>query len=263
MRLLLILLTAALILLAIRWLAPDGQAVLGSAASPRELTRDHGDAVSLAASEVLERAASLPRSRQPVGDRALDSAGWAAEFALRHRGHGPRQIFRNWSGLQIQVSTGLHEIGLRLFRQGLGVLHRGPHTAPNEQLAAYWCDEQNRRVRVEIPEEGNQRLYALHREARWLESQLDSFRWTAAEMQELSKTVFEPAVEGAQVRREFLDALRASKGPKPKIIAGPWGAEIQSVEPSNEYQDRVRAAGEAYLAARAETLRGAASGPQE
>ncbi|MEE8467494.1 MAG: hypothetical protein V3T22_03520, partial [Planctomycetota bacterium] len=196
-------------------------------------------------------------------DEESASAKLASALELRHERDGPAAFYRRWTDLRQKRSLRVHEEGLRRFRAGEGVQHLGQPTEPDDELASYWIDDQKHLVRVVIPEASNRRLYRLHREAQWFDRQVDSFRWNPAQMQELAKTVFDPAGEGADVRREFLQALRARKGPKPKIIDGPFGKEIQPVAPSSEYEHRVRAARDAYMAARAGALDGSAWGSEE
>jgi len=260
MRLPLIVLTAALVLLAIRWLGTDGRAVVRSAPGPTEQALDREDAVALVPGDDLEGLESPTSGRQPVANKDSVPADLALEFERRHRSHGPAEMFADLSGLRSDLSVGVHEVGVRLFRAGRGVLHRGKETKPNEELATYWMDDEKRLVRVEIPEAGNHKLYQLHREARWLESQLDSFRWDAAEMQKLSKTVFGPSGAGADVRREFLNALRAPKVEDPEIVAGPFGTEVQPPKTNLEREDRLIAGRNAYMAARATALAAGNSG---
>lgn len=263
MRLPLLVLTAALILALIRWLVPDGPAVVSSAPSSTEQALERGDAVVLVRSDVLEEVVSHAAGRLPVTDEPSVSAKLAASLELRHAGDGPAAFFRRWTDLRQKRSLGVHEEGLKRFRAGEGVQHLGQWTGPDDELASYWIDDQKKLLRVAIPEEGNGRLYRLHREVQWFERQVDSFRWNPAQMRELSKTVFDPVGEGSDVRREYLNALRARKGPKPEIIDGPFGKEIQPVTPSSAYENRVRAARDAYMAARAEVMDGSASGSQD
>lgn len=262
MRLPLIVLTAALVLLAIRWLGADGRAVVRSAPGPTEQAVDREDAVALVPGDDLEGLESPTSGRQAVADKDSVPADLALEFERRHRSHGPEEMFGDLSGLRSTLSVGVHEVGVRLFRAGRGVLHRGKETKPNEELATYWMDDEKRLVRVEIPETGNYKLYQLHREVLWLESQVDSFRWNVDEMQELSKTVFDPSGVGAEVRREFLNALRAPKDGAPAIVTGRFG-EPQPPGTNFEREDRLIAARSAYLGARASALLAEASGSKD
>ena len=150
----LLVLTAALILVAIRWLVADGRTMVRSAPGPILDAPDRVDAAAPVRSQSLEEAASPKGGRLPVTDERSASAEQAVEFELRHRQEGPAMIFRSWSDLRYQRSLGIHEVGLALFRKGRGVLHRGPQTEPDDELAGYWIDDQKRLVRVEIPEAG-------------------------------------------------------------------------------------------------------------
>lgn len=265
MRLPLLVLTAALILALIRWSVHDGPAVASSAPSSTEQVLEREDAVTLARSDALEEVASPEAGRQPVAAERSAPDELAAALELRHERDGPAAFYRRWTDLRQKRSLRVHEEGLRRFRAGEGVQHLGQPTEPDDELASYWIDDQKHLVRVALPEESNRRLYRLHREAQWFERQVDSFRWNPAQMRELAKTVFHPAGAGAgaDVRREYLNALRAPKGPKPEIIDGPFGKEIQPVAPSSEYEQRVRAARDAYMVARAEAWHGSASGSEE
>jgi hypothetical protein len=254
MRLLLLALAAALIVVAIRWLVSDGSAVVRSAPAPSEQARDRTSAPTLARSEALEEVGPPEDGRQPVADARSPSVKLAAELELRHKGDGPVKLFRLLTSLRQKRSLGIHEAGLKRFRAGEGVVHLGKWTEPNEELAGYWINEHKQLVRVVIPEEGNGPLYRVHREKEWFESQIDSFRWSAAEMQELAKTVFTPSGEGAEVRGEYLDALRDVKRQPSQLVGAVLIAETEP-EPAGtradpQAEDRVIRARQAYLAAR-------------